>query len=275
MMKKMISLILALVMICSLATAASATGITGEPQKNNVSGDFTIEGNDKATPTVTPGENDKSTFQIGIEADYEERLPELTNDELNDVYKVEANYFVVVTWEVESTLTYYKDGKYVWKVELDEESGAATNAGYDIDYGELSGGQWDEESTASVKITVDNWSNRDVVATVAYEPIEGLTADTAFSVEDGEEFVAVEGDPELTLYTMAKDIAITDTVTRKSEPSTGTAKLDISNVQGDGIDAQNVIVGYATISLKAASGVDQETGETVYTELFESAENNG
>lgn len=138
-MKKITSLILALVMALSL----TVTALAAEP----VTGKVTITNFDAAT-----------TKSIEIPADYENTVtPE----------GIETKYYVYMEWNVTSTLKYTVDANsYEWKVYSDEtgtsemtseQTTANTkpkSAGYAIN------GTWSGEATVSVK--VENWSNKDV-----------------------------------------------------------------------------------------------------------------
>lgn len=145
-MKKITSLILALVMALSL----TVTALAADP----VPGKVTITDFDDAT-----------TRSIEIPADYENTAtPEA----------IPTKYYVYMEWNVASSLKYTVDANsYEWKVYSDEagenemtaeQTTANTqpkSAGYAIN------GTWSGKATVSVK--VENWSNKDVKVSYTFD----------------------------------------------------------------------------------------------------------
>lgn len=149
-MKKITSLILALVMAMSLtvtALAATTTPVVIDDLSN--------------APDVT---------NIEVPADYKNTV---TDDNAGEIPTV---YYVYMTWEVDSQLQYtVGTDSYKWKVYSDEtgtieavadKSTKPASAGYVVD------GKW--KGTATVNVTVENWSNKDVKVSYTFAGIEGL-----------------------------------------------------------------------------------------------------
>lgn len=145
-MKKITSLILALVMAMSL----TVTALAADP----VEGKVTITDFTAAT-----------TETIQIPADYQNTV---TSENASDI---PTKYYVYMQWTVNSTLKYTVDAtSYEWKVYSDDGKTEMTadqttantqpkSAGYSIN------GAWSGKADVSVK--VENWSNKDV--TVSYK----------------------------------------------------------------------------------------------------------
>lgn len=145
-MKKITSLILALVMALSL----TVTALAADP----VEGKVTITDFSAAT-----------TKSIEIPADYENTATPAT---------IPTKYYVYMEWNVASSLKYTVDANsYEWKVYSDEtgtsemtteQTTANTqpkSAGYEIN------GTW--SGTATVSVKVENWSNKDVKVSYKFD----------------------------------------------------------------------------------------------------------
>ena len=144
-MKKITSLILALVMALSLTVTALAA--------DSVGGKVTITDFSAAT-----------TKSIEIPADYENTATPAT---------IPTKYYVYMEWTVNSDLKYTVDANsYEWKVYSDETGKTEMttelttantqpkSAGYAIN------GTW--SGTADVSVKVENWSNKDVKVSYAF-----------------------------------------------------------------------------------------------------------
>lgn len=164
-MKKTLSLILALVLTFALASTAFAADDNGMATDDSgvyVSGEktFTITNKEGADALVSADDN---TWKIGVEAELDDTAAKEEN--------AAANYYVVVTWNVTSELVYtLNETAYAWHVYSDEEgtteatTGEAKSAGYKLDY---SDGEW--TGTATIDVTITNWSNREVTYTLGFE----------------------------------------------------------------------------------------------------------
>lgn len=154
-MKKITSLILALVMALSLTTAAFAADPIASAEKT---GTVTITTNSTTDPdagTVAFGD----TYTIKVPGSYAAIKPDGSEA---------ANYYVVVSWKVNSNITYQVGGKgYTWTLKGTEDfTGDAVtenvkSAGY-----VSNGNQW--AGSATVELTVQNWSNKALTATSAF-----------------------------------------------------------------------------------------------------------
>ena len=139
-MKKLIGMIMAIAMTFALATTAFAAEttvtVTSDPTK-------TGDGYEQIKP-------DGNTWNIGIPATFVAGA--------NDPYKVEANYYVIVKYVVKSELVFtVGESAYTWNVNVSDTSKEAKHTLKSEYTGDWSG-------TATVDVTVENWSNRDMQA---------------------------------------------------------------------------------------------------------------
>lgn len=163
-MKKITSLILALVMALSLTTAAFAADThetTGTTQGNTTTG----------TVTITTDTGDTTANKIGDS--WIINVPASADKIALDPTTVADVYYVVVTWEVKSEIVYQIGGQgYSWKlysedalagdeVTADSAGSTPSSAGY-----VSKGNKWDK--TATVTLTVENWSNVALTATSSF-----------------------------------------------------------------------------------------------------------
>lgn len=149
-MKKLIGMIMAIAMIFALATTAFAA----DPIRKNDTKVFVT------TDPVGTGETkfDKDNGNtIGID------IPATFVPGASDPYKVEANYYVIVKYEVKSNLEFtVGESAYTWNVNVGETSKEAKHTLKDNYTGDWSG-------TATVDVTVENWSNRDMQAALSFK----------------------------------------------------------------------------------------------------------
>lgn len=238
-MKKIISLILVLVMLCAVAMSASAE-------------EFTIT---TSTSENATGEGQDYTWNINVTAG-------LQAEEVTEA-DVAANYYVVVSWEVESDLV-YSIGKeaYSWNVysdvatKTDATAGNAAGAGYEVDYSQ---GTW--TGSATVKVTVTNWSNRAVTANVAFDPAEkndqGVVADITVS--------GTEIDKPTLNIAAASDYVekVADgEITEKAASDVATVTLDSNTITAGGIDKADAVIGTVTITLVGLETATESTPPT-------------
>lgn len=154
-MKKITSLILALVMALSLTTAAFAADPIASEEKT---GTVTI---------TTDSRSDVSGGTLAFGDQYTINVPGSCATIKPDGSEA-ANYYVVVSWKVNSTITYQVGGEgYTWTLKgTDDFSGNAVtesvkSAGY-----VSNGNKW--VGSAKVELTVQNWSNKALTATSAF-----------------------------------------------------------------------------------------------------------
>lgn len=147
-MKKLIGMIMAIAMTFALATTAFAA----DPITENGTKVF-------VTTTPTEGETKFDTTNgntIGID------IPAKFVAGENDPYKVEANYYVIVKYNVESNLLFtVGETAYTWNVNVSDTSKEAKHTLKSEYTGTWSG-------TATVDVTVENWSNRDMQAALSF-----------------------------------------------------------------------------------------------------------
>lgn len=171
-MKKLIGMIMAIAMTFALATTAFAedpsTTTTTSGSKVFVT----------TTPKVGETQFDKvngNTIEIGIPANFEAGT--------NDPYKVEANYYVIVKYTVDSNLKFtVGETAYTWNV--NETGEAVTSANHQLN--STYDGTW--SGTATVDVTVENWSNRDMQAALSFTgatPNENNNVLSAITVNSG------------------------------------------------------------------------------------------
>lgn len=143
-MKKLIGMIMAIAMTFALATTAFAVQSPVTISSGTVKED---EHNMKYN-------EDGNTIGIDIPANFVAGA--------NDPYKVEANYYVIVKYEVKSELVFtVGETAYTWNVNVSDTSKEAKHTLKSEYTGTWSG-------TATVDVTVENWSNRDMQAALSF-----------------------------------------------------------------------------------------------------------
>lgn len=180
-MKKITSLILALVMALSLTVTALAAD---------------------TSPVVISDLSKADVSSIQIPADYNNTV---TDDNAGNIPIV---YYVYMKWEVDSGLKYtVGTDSYKWTVYSDEgvtKAVAADNtkpvsAGYVVD------GTW--EGKATVSVTVENWSNKDVTVSYTFAGIEGFEFDqTNWGLTAASKTIATKANYKSTDLVKAADI---------------------------------------------------------------------
>ena len=233
-MKKITSLILALVMALSLTTAAFAADPSnyGGAAKGEVK-ITTITGED-GNPTMKD-----NTWNIDVWAGHADST--LSSDE---AAAVKANFYVVVNWTVDSTITYQVDkSTYAWAFTKDT-SDTVTSAGFEAD-----AAKWAGKATVTVNIT--NWSNRAIKANYAWD-----YAEAAGNITEKAEGFTVTGTDEQRIESAAKDI-IDNLKTNTGAPlltTTGTTntpaviEIDASKATAGKITG-NCAIGHVTVTI--------------------------
>lgn len=177
-MKKIISMVLALVMVMGLSVTAMADG--GTPASKKPTGTVTIT--DFSATSPQPGTTGNAT-QIPVPATGSVKPLDIN---AFDNTGNKTNY-VVMEWTVDSSLTYTVGATdYQWNVYniATEEGGATTETkltnngtattGENTTPPKANLGRYDENGTwsgkATITVTVENWSNVDVYATTKWAP---------------------------------------------------------------------------------------------------------
>lgn len=254
-MKKLIGMIMAIAMIFALATTAFAA----DPITENGTKVFVT-----TTPTEGETQFDKvngNTIEIGIPANFEAGA--------NDPYKVEANYYVIVKYEVKSELVFkVGESAYTWNVNVGETTKEAKHTLKNQYTGDWSG-------TATVDVTVENWSNRDMQAAMTFAPTTTVaTAEkdngvlTAITVTDAaQSFAAAAGNDAaktkwdgeshaLTLQSAAAGVGFAEG-NKAESPVSGSATFTIdaaNNGMTGAISKSNAVIGTLTVQLTALEG---------------------
>lgn len=225
-MKKIISVILALVMVMGLSVTAMAEGLT--------SGKITITTDGAHTDsTGKPGES----WNIAVPGGFTKIDPTDTNtDEV---------YYVEVEWDVKSTIEYQIGTKgYAWK--LYDDANATTlhtdgktvqSAGY-----ESKGDVW--AGNATVNLTVTSWSSRALKASTTFRG--AATTDDATNIKDNITFAAKTG--ESTFDIASATTKITDGAAYTNQAVTENKIVTIGTPTGGKI-AGNTNVGYLILTL--------------------------
>lgn len=215
-MKKITSLILALVMALSLTVTALAA--------NPVQGKVTITDFTAAT-----------TKSIEIPADYQNTVTSASD--------IPTKYYVYMEWNVVSSLKYTVDAaSYEWKVYSDENgknemtpeqttgNTQPKSAGYAIN------GTWSGNATVSVK--VENWSNKDVKvsytfdgAAAAGDVTKAFTFNqTAWNLPSAAQTIATKADHTSTaLVTAVNDGGVNFTI-QAVEITAGAIKNNVTSI---------------------------------------------
>ena len=251
-MKKLIGMIMAIAMTFALATTAFAvqspvTISSGTVKEDEQNMKYNENGN-------TIGIDIPANFVAGA----------------TDPYKVEANYYVIVRYNVESNLLFtVGETAYTWNV--NETSGAASSANHQLK--SSYDGTW--SGNAAVNVTVENWSNRDMQAAMTFAP----TKTTATSENDNgvlksitvkneaQSFAAVAGNSPtktkwieanhaLTLQSAAAGVGFEEG-NKANSPVSGSATFTIdaaNNGMTGAISKSKAVIGTLTVQLTALEG---------------------
>lgn len=250
-MKKLIGMIMAIAMTFALATTAFAVQSPVTISSGTVKED---EHNMKYN------END-NTIGIDIPANFVVGT--------NDPYKVEANYYVIVKYEVEPKLVFtVGETAYTWNV--NETGGAVSSANHQLK--SSYDGTW--SGTATVNVTVENWSNRDMQAAMTFAPTTTVATPEkdngvlkAITVENEAQSFAAATDNDttkikwadanhaLTLRSAAVGVGFEEG-NRASSPVSGSATFAIDATKGmtGAISKSKAVIGTLTVQLTALEG---------------------
>lgn len=226
-MKKIISMVLALVMVMGLSVTAMAE-----------SGTVVIKDFSQTNPNTT---------KIQIPAKFSETKPTGNSD-------VTTKNYVYMEWSVESTLKYVIDkSSYTWNVYSDPEG---TNLVSDDNPRPRSArysvkGHWDESTSATINVTVENWSNRDVWVKYALEGAKAAAPDTTgkvTGVTEAFEFQNVTLPTTQKLDTVA-NVNSTELVTAVNKTTPETITINASNIKFGAINSNVTSIGTLTVTI--------------------------
>lgn len=218
-MKKITSLILALVMALSLTVTALA-----------------------APTTVIIKEASGTSGEI--------KVPATGHVTAFDASKVTDTYYVVMKWEVNSTLTYtLGEDDYKWNVynETNEKLTNSTTTPADTTPATakyVAEGAW--SGNATVKVGVTNWSNVAITATPTWaDGVKGTG-----SVTEDIEVAAMKNLLAKDIEAASKDKGLDDVVTTAdvTETSVVDVTIDSSNITG-AIGDGNATIGTLTVTI--------------------------
>lgn len=230
-MKKIISMVLALVMVMGLSVTAMA-----ESDK------VVIKDFSQTSPNTT---------DIQIPAKFTETKPE-------DNSAVTARNYVYMEWSVDSTLKYVIDSSsYTWNVYSDAAGKNAIpandsantrphSAGYSVK------GHWDETTSATINVTVENWSNRDVWVKYALEGADVTAADTETGKVTGvTEAITFTGYtlPEPKILATKANVDSTALVTEANKSVLENFKITCANIASGAINSDVTSIGTLTVTI--------------------------
>lgn len=226
-MKKFLSAVLALAMAFALCTTAFAEDGIQKAVKDTVT--ITTVNTDKEG-YVTDGENQVKQWNIDVKAGYADSF---------DAGQVPAKYYVVLSWEVNSTLKYTIGAdSYTWNVyDASEKESAedgfttATHAGY-----KTSGGKW--TGTATVDVKLENWSNRNMAANLSWAAAEGIAAAVGTAVTMNETTITTNS------------AASADKTATVNTPVTANTTVSIDGTQMAGAITEAGVIGTLTVTVK-------------------------
>ena len=230
-MKKIISMVLALVMALGLSVTAMAE-----------SGKVVIKDFSQTSPNTT---------DIQIPAKFTETKPE-------DNSAVTARNYVYMEWSVDSTLKYVIDSSsYTWNVYSDATGNTVipandTNNTKPLSAGYSVKGHWDETTSATINVTVENWSNRDVWVQYALEGAGvSSTKDTAGKVTGVTEAIKFQNValPETQKLDTVANVNSTELVTAVNKTTPGTITINASNIKSGAINSNVTSIGTLTVTI--------------------------
>ena len=239
-MKKFLSAVLALAMAFALCTTAFAA---------------TSPVYVTTAPPETGATENTNMWKIPIDAD-----AEVTKPAAGEVAK---NYYVVVEWSIAegANLKYTRGADaYSWVVAdsegntlNSEKTGTPAKAGYQVKDGTWAG-------SATVNVTVTNWSNDAVVATLAWVNAKKATTEDATTnkviadITANETFTqgtnASKDGKTITLSSLADGVEVPDVTTLdKTAGIAGSSSMTINGANVTGAISAKTNIGYLTITL--------------------------
>ena len=235
-MKKIISMVLALVMVMGLSVTAMA-------EELNKSDKVVIKDFTQGNPNTT---------DIQIPAQFSETKPTDNSD-------VTAKNYVYMEWSVQSTLKYVIDSSsYTWNVysdangqtvipDSDPNKTKPLSARYSVK------GHWDKNTKATINVTVENWSNRDVWVKYTLDGAKAATADTMGKVTGVTEditFTGVHGLPETATQLVTKaNVDSTALVIEASKSELKNFVITGANIASGAINKNVTSIGTLTVTI--------------------------
>lgn len=230
-MKKIISVILALVMVMGLSVTAMAAN----------------------SPVVIKdlSKGDSNT-PIDIPAYYDESNKPTKNDQ------VTTKNYVYMEWSVDSKLKYVIDSSsYTWNVYSDaagknvipadgSKNTKPLSAGYSVQ------GHWDKTTKATINVTVENWSNRDVWVKYALEGADvSTTVDEAGKVTGVTEAIKFQNValPETQKLDTVANVNSTELVTEASKSEIKDLVITGANIASGAINKDVSSIGTLTVTI--------------------------
>lgn len=238
-MKKIISMVLALVMVMGLSVTAMAEG----PEESIKSSDTVVI---KDFSQTNP-----NTTEIQIPAKFSETKP-ADND------KVTARNYVYMEWSVDSTLKYVIDSSsYTWNVYNDAKGQSAIPADGSANTKPLSAGysvkgHWDKTTSATINVTVENWSNRDVWVKYTLDGAGvSTTKDTAGKVTGVTEPIEFQNVtlPETQKLDTVANVNSTELVTAVNKATPDAIVITGANIASGAINKDVTSIGTLTVTI--------------------------
>lgn len=237
-MKKIICMVLALVMVMGLSVTAMAEG----PEESIKSSDTVVI---KDFSQTNP-----NTTEIQIPAKFSETKPTGNSD-------VTTKNYVYMEWSVESTLKYVIDkSSYTWNVYsnaegtnlVSDDNPRPHSAGYSVK------GHWDKTTSATINVTVENWSNRDVWVKYTLDGAKAAAPDTTTGkvtgVTEDITFTGVHGLPETATQLVTKaNVDSTVLVTDVSKSVLKDFKITGANIASGAINKDVTSIGTLTVTI--------------------------
>lgn len=244
-MKKIISMVLALVMVMGLSVTAMA--VDPVETKDEQSGKVTVRIQD-----ITDGKNYTGKIEV----------PATGKVTPFDASQTEDSYYVVMDWTVQSTLTYTVNATdYKWnvygggegsevKLNGTENTTPPTHARYDVE------GKWTGEATITVNVA--NWSNVDITATPSWESgketdNKGVTKNMVITGLNDLDFTpidsAAKGKTPESLAVTATDVTPKSVFDKTIKTDTTSECRITDGAIGETNNQQNAIIGTLTVTI--------------------------
>lgn len=230
-MKKIISMVLALVMALGLSVTAMAE-----------SGKVVIKDFSQTSPNTT---------DIQIPAKFTETKPE-------DNSAVTARNYVYMEWSVDSTLKYVIDSSsYTWNVYSDATGNTVipaddTNNTKPLSAGYSVKGHWDKNTKATINVTVENWSNRDVWVKYTLDGATAAAPDTTTGKVTGvTEKITFTGYtfPEPTQLVTNANVNSTELVAEANKSELKNFVITGANIASGAINSDVTSIGTLTVTI--------------------------
>lgn len=236
-MKKITSLILALVMALSLTTAAFADDHTTTGKTGSV--------------TITTDTGEPTANKIGDK--WNIAVPASgAAAEAPKKDAIDAKYYVVVTWTVTSDLTYQLDEtNYSWAFYGSDnaEINDVAAEGVDVAKAGYKAGDRTWSGEAKVNVKIENWSNAKLTATYGYEAAAADGAKVVTAVTGLTETIPTASTIEsASTLTNAENNWVTSTATNNGAAGVNVVLKATTATKGN-ISGDDVTIGYVTVTI--------------------------